>query len=74
MESRETEAFITQQRRLNDARRDTLLCEVAALERAMGYGGRGRPTTKQLRAWFQHTGGYCASCGKPQLNHEECSS
>lgn len=63
--------FIAQQKALQAQERDTLLARVAALERAQGYGTKGKPTTSQLRHWFQHTGGYCQHCGKSCLKQDD---
>lgn len=58
------DAFMSDQKALNEEQRDALLKNVAALERSLGYGSRGKPTSKQLRDFYRKTGGYCPHCGK----------
>jgi hypothetical protein len=46
-------------------RRDLLLREVAELEREhLGYGTDNKPTTSELRSFWQKWRGRCPYCGK----------
>lgn len=47
-----------------DNRRESILRELSGLERTLGYGNDGKPTTSQLRKWWRENCGKCPHCGK----------
>lgn len=47
-----------------EARRDALLRELVGLERDLGYGQEGKPTTSRLRKLWRQWCGRCPHCGR----------
>jgi hypothetical protein len=47
-----------------EGERDEALARVASIERQLGYGADGRPTTAQIREWWRKCKGVCPHCGE----------